>query len=133
MLEQTARPLSGLRFLIVEDEILQAMRLGEMLAEMGGTISETAFGYEDARKAVNESPFDCVLLDINLNGTLSFPIADMLKGKGIPFVFCTAYADGVDAYPGAPEVQRVDKPVQPSKLRDAVLSSLEAGKDRRRQ
>ncbi|MGB0085951.1 MAG: response regulator [Rhodomicrobiaceae bacterium] len=127
-MEQSAHPLSGLRFLIVEDEMLQALRLGEMLAEMGGTVSGTAFDYEEARKAVNETAFDCAVLDVNLNGTLSFPIADALTELGIPFVFCTAYADGLDAYPHAPDVWRVDKPVLPDDLRDAVLSTLQAAK-----
>jgi CheY-like chemotaxis protein len=123
VIEQT-RPLSGLRFLVVEDEIVQALLLGEMLTEMGGVVSETAFGYDQARDAIHKDAFDCAVLDVNLGGTLTFSLADALKNRGIPFVFCTAFADGVDAYPYAHDILRVDKPVRSEALRDAVLSVL---------
>ena len=85
-------------------------------------------GYEQARNAVHENVFDCAVLDVNLSGTLSFSIAEMLKNRGIPFVFCTAFADGVDAYPDALRTSWVDKPVQSEELREAVLAALKAGK-----
>ena len=125
---ETAGLLTGVRFLIIEDEIAQALLLREMLSNMGGIVLDTAFGYDQARNAVHRDAFDCVILDINLNGTLSFPIAETLKGRGIPFVLCTAYADGVDAYPDASNISWVDKPVQSEELREAVLSALKAGK-----
>jgi DNA-binding NtrC family response regulator len=121
-------PLAGIRFLIIEDEIMQALLLGEMLSDMGGIIVDTVYGYEQARNAVHENVFDCAVLDINLSGTLSFSIAEMLKNRGIPFVFCTAFADGVDAYPDALRTSWVDKPVQSEELREAVLAALKAGK-----
>jgi DNA-binding NtrC family response regulator len=122
---EQARPLDGVRFLIVEDEIVQAMLLGEMLTEMGGIVSETAYGYEQARKAVNSEEFDCAVLDINLSGTLSFPIADALKQRGVPFLFCTAFTAGMGAYPYASDVLQIEKPVRSDDLRAAVLCALE--------
>jgi DNA-binding NtrC family response regulator len=123
---QTGHPLGGIRFLIIEDEVLQALLLGEMLTDMGGIVSDTAFSYDQARNAVYQSTFDCAVLDVNLSGTLSFPLAKMLRMRTIPFVFCTAFSDGVDACPDTAEALCVDKPVQPGALRDAVLSALEA-------
>jgi FixJ family two-component response regulator len=64
------------------------------------------------------------LLDVNLNGTLSFPIADELGERGIPFIFCTGYSDGVDAYLRASEISVVDKPIRPRNLLNAVLSAV---------
>jgi hypothetical protein len=35
--------------------------------------------------------FDIAILDVNLNGQHTFPIADSLKERGLPFVFSTGY------------------------------------------
>ena len=73
---------------------------------------------------MSDTDFDCAILDINLSGTLSFRLAETLKREKIPFVFCTAYAEAADVYPDASNTPRVDKPVRPSDLRDALLSVL---------
>lgn len=125
---QAARSLSGVRFLIIEDEMVQAMRLSEMLSEMGGAISHIAFSYNQAREVAHQPIFDCAVLDVNLGGTLSFPIADTLKLRGIPFVFCTAFADGMDAYADVSTTSWVDKPVHPRALEEMVLLALKAAK-----
>jgi CheY-like chemotaxis protein len=124
ILPNQSQPLADYRFLIVEDEILQAQRVGEMITEMGGTVAKIAYGFEQARAAIAETAFDCAILDINLGGTLSFRLAETLKRQQIPVVFCTAYAEAVDVYPDAAHTPRVDKPVRPTDLRDALLSVL---------
>jgi|SRR5688572_6252779 CheY-like chemotaxis protein len=124
MLTQTSQPLTGYRFLIAEDEILQAQRVGDMVADMGGTVAKIVYSFEQARAAISDTAFDCAILDINLSGTLSFRLAESLKRQRIPFIFCTAYAEAADVYPDAPATPRVDKPVRPTDLRDALLTVL---------
>lgn len=124
-LRQNSQPLTGYRFLIIEDEILQAQRVGDLVASMGGAVAKIVYGFEQARAAISDTAFDCAILDINLSGTLSFRLAESLKRQNIPFVFCTAYAEAADVYPDAPDTPRVDKPVRPSDLRDALLSVLQ--------
>jgi CheY-like chemotaxis protein len=119
-------PLSEFRFLIVEDEVLQAASLGDMLVALGGTVSGTAYGYDQARLSVDEVAFDCAILDINLGGALSFPIIDRLSERGIPFVICTAYGDATDVHPGAWAAPRLDKPIRLPDLQEAVLEALDA-------
>ena len=109
----------------MEDEILQAQRLADIVGEMGGTVAKIAYGYDQARLAISDTAFDCAILDINLNGTLSFRLAESLKQQNIPFVFCTAYAEAADVYPDASDTPRVDKPIRPAELRDALLSVLQ--------
>ena len=121
---ERSQPLSRYRFLIVEDEILQAHRLGVLIAEMGGSVAEISYGFEQAHQAINNATFDCAILDVNLGGTLSFPLAEALDRKQIPFIFCTAYADAINVYPRASQTARVDKPVRPSHIRDALLTAL---------
>jgi len=121
---QLSCPLTGIRFLIIEDDMFQVLLLEEILKDMGGTVTDTAFGYEQARDVVLKDGFDCALLDVNLNGTLSFPIAEVLGIRGIPFVFCTGYGAGIDVYPHACRISVVDKPIQPDVLCDAVITAL---------
>ncbi len=128
ILSHKSEQLTGYRFLIVEDEILQAQRVGDMLQDLGGTVAKVAYGFEQAQAAIADTDFDCAILDINLNGTLSFKLAETLKRRQIPFIFCTAYAEAADVYPDAADTPLVDKPVRPVELRDAVLSVLGAPK-----
>ncbi len=125
ILPQDSQPLTGYRFLIVEDEILQAQRVGDLVEHMGGTVAKIVYGFEQARAAISDTAFDCAILDINLSGTLSFRLAESLKRQNIPFIFCTAYAEAADVYPDASDTPRVDKPVRPTDLRDALLSVLQ--------
>lgn len=121
---QLSSSLAGVRFLIIEDEMAQALLLAEIIKDLGGSVPEMAFGFEQASEAVHKDSFDCALLDVNLNGTLSFPLADTMRLRGIPFVFCTGYAAGIDVYPETSQIPVVDKPVQTEELRDAVLTAL---------
>jgi hypothetical protein len=38
-----------------------------------------------------DSPPDAAVLDINLQDNLSYPVADALRARGVPFVFLSAY------------------------------------------
>jgi len=106
--------LEGLRVLLVEDEPIIAMPAEDMLEELGCTVVHTASTLAAALEAVEREEFDIALLDINLNGTESLPVADRLREAGRPFVFTTGY--GAEAARGAPVV------VKPYKLRDLEMA-----------
>ena len=116
--------LRGFSFLIIEDEVMQAAHLADMIAGMGGTVSHKAYGFDQARDALYRHAFDCVLLDVNLGGTLSFPIVNTLQERGTPFVLCTAYADALEVYPGLAGVPRLSKPIDPTAMSEAILRVL---------
>jgi CheY-like chemotaxis protein len=86
--------LEGLRILVVEDDFLVAEVLADMLADAGAEVVGP-FGWVneavDAVKA-NNGTLSGAVLDINLHGLKSYPIADALKARNIPFVFTTGYA-----------------------------------------
>ena len=65
---------------------------------------------------------DAAVLDLNLGGVRSYPIADALTARGIPFVFATGYGEDsvLDRYRLWPVLH---KPVERSKLR-CVLSAM---------
>jgi CheY-like chemotaxis protein len=111
--------LAGVRVLLVEDEPIIAMTAEDMLEELGCTVVETVASLAAALGAAERGDFDLVLLDINLNGTESHPVADRLRAAGRPFVFTTGY--GAEAAGGAPVIA---KPYQLRDLEAAISNVL---------
>jgi CheY-like chemotaxis protein len=83
--------LTDTRVLVVEDEPLIAMLLEEMLNDLGISRITAVGRLEQALGAAQREVFDLAFLDVNLNGELTYPIAERLSARGIPFVFVTGY------------------------------------------
>lgn len=83
--------LSGRRVLVVEDESRIAMLIRDTLEDIGCEVVGTATRFEDALEKAISLPFDVALLDVNLNGEPSYPIAQALAERGRAFVFATGY------------------------------------------
>ncbi|HMJ93650.1 MAG TPA: response regulator [Allosphingosinicella sp.] len=83
--------LEGTRVLVVEDEAIIAMTAEDMLEQIGCTVARVAATFAEAMAAADEGGFDVALLDINLNGTPSHPVAERFLALGTPFVFATGY------------------------------------------
>jgi CheY-like chemotaxis protein len=83
--------MKGKKVLIVEDSYLLALTLEDMLTEAGADVVGIAASVAIALKAMEEHTIDIACLDINLGPETSFPIADALALRGIPFVFVSAY------------------------------------------
>lgn len=88
--------LSGRSILVVEDEMLVLMSIETMLEDLGCTDVEATATVPGALQLLKECSFDAAMLDVNLNGETSYPVADALIAAGIPFVFSTGYADRGD-------------------------------------
>lgn len=83
--------LPGLRALVVEDEGSVALLIEEMLAELGCEIAASIATLESALRFVSSNSFDFAVLDVNLDGELVFPVAEILKSRQLPFLFSTGY------------------------------------------
>ena len=83
--------LSGQRILVVEDEMLVLMETEDMLADLGCDAVVAAATNEQAIALIEAQHFDAALLDLNLNGVRSYPVADLLAARGVPFAFATGY------------------------------------------
>lgn len=81
--------LSSRRILIVEDEILILMMIEDMLTDLGCESIAVASKVDQAITLVEGQVFDAAMLDINLNGIASYPIADALTARGVPYFFST--------------------------------------------
>jgi len=87
----TNQPLSGQRVLIVEDEMMIAMMLEDMLSQLGCTVAAMAANPASALAIIESQPIDAAVLDVNLDGQTSYGVAAALEERGIPFLFSTGY------------------------------------------
>jgi DNA-binding response OmpR family regulator len=85
--EQNLRP----RILVVEDEWLIADYLREVLEEAGYVVCGPAARVSQALLLIEQDHPDAALLDINLRGETSIPVARVLSEKSVPFAFMTGY------------------------------------------
>jgi DNA-binding response OmpR family regulator len=79
------------RVLVVEDEMMIAMMIEDMLADMGHEVVGVAPNLKAALVLAADEQFDLAILDINLAGERSFPVAHLLQKRGVPFMFATGY------------------------------------------
>lgn len=93
------------RVLIVEDEALIAMLLEEMLADRGFHVAGVAATLEEGEQLADKLDIDAAILDVSLNGSTVFPVAEKLNARNVPFVFTTGYGEA-----GLPN-QWSDRPV----------------------
>lgn len=100
-----------LRILIVEDEMLIADMIADVLQDAGFHIVGPAMSLELGTTLASDEELDGAFLDINLAGKTSFPIADTLMRRDIPVAFLTGYYQAAlpDAYS---RCARLSKPFQ---------------------
>ena len=117
--------LAGTRVLVVEDEALVSMLVEEYLDELGCEVVAVSPRLEDALEKARTLALDAAVLDVNLAGRLSYPVAELLRSRGVPFVFATGY--GVAGLPeglhGAPVLA---KPFQQDQLAAALCAARRA-------
>ena len=85
--------LTGLKVLVVEDEMLVSMLVEDMLSDLGCTVVGPAAELEEAMSLAQNAEIDLALLDVNLGGRPIFPVADTLKARGVPFAFASGYGE----------------------------------------
>ena len=79
----------GKTILVVEDEAMIGMMLEDYLDTLGYRLHAIAVSVDEACDHARKGGFDAALVDCNLQGEKSWPVADILAESGIPFVFAT--------------------------------------------
>lgn len=92
--EQPDRRASRLRVLLVEDEIMVAVLLEQMLGEFGYEVVGPVARLAKAVEMAQRERLDLAILDVNLNGKEVYPVAEALAARDIPFIFSTGYGNG---------------------------------------
>ncbi len=83
--------LSGKRILVVEDEPLIGMVVEDLLLELGAEVVGPACTIDQATRLIEGTEIDAAVLDVNLAGISSEPVARILRERSVPFVFATGY------------------------------------------
>lgn len=115
------------RVLLVEDEFLIATLVEDMLAEFGHTLAATAGDLEAALELARGGSFDVALLDLTLRGVASYPVAELLRARWIPFAFMTGRDSG-DIDPGYAAVPILQKPFRRDDLAATIAALLSQGR-----
>ena len=114
--------LLGKRVLVLEDEALIAAMVEDMLTELGVVVVGPAATIERGLLLAQKEDIDAALLDVNIRSARVYPVADVLKERGIPVVFATGYGQsGVERTIPA---QILEKPYTQDKLADALHLAL---------
>jgi DNA-binding NtrC family response regulator len=117
----SANQNAGRRILIVEDEMLIALMIEDVVRDSGGEIVGPAATLEKALKFAEEEQFDAAILDVTIRGGKVFPVAEALLARGIPFAFASGYGDW--ALPEAlRDKPRLTKPFTAAALEEQVRS-----------
>jgi CheY-like chemotaxis protein len=123
------KPLTGFRILVVEDEMLVLMAIEDMLADLGCDAVVAAATNEQAIAFIEAQHFDAALLDLNLNGVRSYPVADALASRGVPFAFATGYG-GSGLRDGDRQRPLLVKPFNSASLETMLVGLLSACSER---
>jgi CheY-like chemotaxis protein len=82
----------GYSILIVEDNALLALELGQAIGEAGFKTVGPAMSAAQAIDFIKKGECSGAVLDINLRGETSTEVANELRSRGIPFITITGYA-----------------------------------------
>ncbi|MBX3431636.1 MAG: response regulator [Hyphomonadaceae bacterium] len=112
------------KILVVEDDALIAMELGERLSDMGYEVLGPAHSIAEAEAVIAREKPDAALLDARLGqGVSSVPLGVKLHGLGVRVAFCTGYDNVKEAPPELAKAPVFTKPVSDADLK-AGLQTL---------
>ena len=118
----TTQPTSCSVFL-VEDEVMIRMMVADMLEELGHSVAAEAGEIGEAVRLAQSAEFDLAILDVNVNGKVITPVAELISARNRPFIFATGYGSS-----GLPEEYRnhpaLQKPFQLETLAQAIANTL---------
>lgn len=124
----TDLPLEAVTILFVEDEALLALDLQATLEEAGATILGPIASLSKAITAAREARYDAAILDIDLQGQSVLPAAAIIAGRGIPFLFHSAYGEDLAGAGEFADVPLCSKPTDPDELVRVLHGLLNKGR-----
>lgn len=113
------------RVLVVEDEAMVSMLIEDMLDDLGYEVAQVVARLGPAQTAAEAASFDVAIVDLNLAGQATYPVADRLAARAIPFAFVTGYgATGLSpAYSSIPVLQKPFRTEDLGCIVDLLLSA----------
>ena len=110
---------------LVEDEVMIRMMVADMLEELGYRVVAEAGEINEAIRLAQSTEFDLAILDVNVNGKVISPVAELITARNRPFIFATGY--GSSGLPAEcrdrPALQKPFQLETLAKMIDATLRS----------
>ena len=111
--------LKGSTALVLEDEPIIAFTLEDILLEMGCATVHVASHLSEAERLLLSEATDFAVLDVNIHGQRSYPVADILSQSGVRFIFATGYGE-LEHPPRYSATTTVTKPYSLNDLENAI-------------
>ena len=107
------------RLLLVEDELVVGLFMQDLLKAIGYRPTDPIGRLSEAISAATNERFEGAILDMNLNGEIVYPLAELLIEQRVPFLFVTGYAPrSLD--PRFTQVPVLQKPIVQDELAGAL-------------
>lgn len=119
--------VAGRRILIVEDEPIIALALEDMLADHGADVY-LAERLDEAFMLFEREPVDAAILDVNVHGHRSYPLAQALLERRIPFIFATGYGDSSHP-PEFCDIPTIAKPYRMADIERALGRAVDPSRE----
>src|SRR5438128_687619 len=120
----STRP-EGCSVFLVEDEVMIRMMVADMLEELGYSVAAEAGEIGEAVRLAQSTEFDLAILDVNVNGKVITPVAELITARNRPFIFATGYGSS-----GLPQEYRdrpaLQKPFQLETLAQVIASTMKS-------
>lgn len=121
MIVESKTMLTGLAVLLVEDDYFIAEDMAWQLEGGGAEVVGPVASVDAAIELIGRTErIDGAILDVNLQGQMSWPVADALLQRGVRFVFATGYDKAAIPVRYA-EIILCEKPVTPDKTAKALF------------
>lgn len=109
--------------LILEDEPIVAFALEDMLIDLGFESIRVATTIEEAFRHLDDFTPAAAVLDVNIRGSRSYGVAEVLASRHVAFIFATGYGDA--EHPEAfKSISTLTKPYSQEQLRLALQASM---------
>lgn len=115
----TPRPRGSV--FLVEDEVMIRMMVADMLEELGYRVAAEAGDLDEAIRLAQSAEFDVAILDVNVNGKVVSPVAELIQARNRPFIFATGYGSS-----GLPPEYRDRPTLQKPFQIEALATMIEA-------
>jgi CheY-like chemotaxis protein len=112
------KSLEGMRILVLEDELLAAMDLAEMVQALGATVIGPVGTLREAEQLATDAALHGAILDVKLNGNTSLSLAGQLLDRGVPVILATGYSSNMlpERFAHTPKLSKPYSPVTVSKI-----------------
>lgn len=110
------------RVLIIEDEYFIMEEARRAVEDAGGIVVGAHAGLDDEMFDGPAISSDVAILDINVRGQMSYPLAHLLLGRGVPFIFATGY-DFENIPSEFAAVPKIQKPFDAQELVKAIADA----------